>query len=121
MIDHVVPRMACSCAILAIALAHCGCQSMKGPSSWMASTSKPRSNPNNKEVVTYWGQKKDKGKTPNSDELRTKLASGSKDGSSRSSTYESHLRQGNQALRANQLASLVRSSSELGVLPLSFF
>jgi Flp pilus assembly protein TadD len=111
MIDHRVPRMACISAIFAIALAHCGCQSMKGPSSWMASSSKPR-NPNNKEVVTYWGQKKDKGKTPNSDELRTKLANGSKDGSSRSSTYEGHLRQGNQALRANQLAEAKNQAAE---------
>ncbi len=117
MIDHRVPRMACISAIFAIALAHCGCQSMKGPSSWMASTSKPRqSNPNNKEVVTYWGQKKDKGKAPNSDELRTKLASGSKDGSSRSSTYESHLRQGGLALRANQLADAKKEYEKALVL-----
>lgn len=101
MIDHVVPRMACTCAILAIALAHCGCQSMKGPSSWMASSSKPRqSKANNKEIVTYWGQKRDKGKTPNSDDLRAKMANASKDGSS---SFDTHLRMGNSALRANQL------------------
>ena len=70
MINHMLPRMACTSAILVVALAHCGCQSMKGPSSWMAS-SKSRSS-NEKETIRYIGQK-DKPK-PSAEELRAKLA-----------------------------------------------
>lgn len=97
MINHVRPRMACTGAILVVALAHCGCQSMKGPSSWMAS-SKPRAN--EKETIRYIGQK-DKPKA-NPDDLRAKLAN-AKEGS-KSSNFDTHLRNGNQALRNNQLA-----------------
>ena len=105
MLNHVLPRMACSCAIFAIALAHCGCQSLKAPAGW-SSASKPPANPNNKEVVTYWGQKKPKAKTPDVDELKNRMAS-VQDGN-RATTFEGHLRQGNQALGANRLEDAQR-------------
>lgn len=105
MINHVLPRMACSCAIFAIALAHCGCQSLKAPAGW-SSASKPPANPNNKEVVTYWGQKKPKGKAPDMDELKNRMAT-AQDGT-RATTFEGHLRQGNQALGANRLEDAQR-------------
>lgn len=100
MINHVRPRMACSWAIFAIALAHCGCQSLKTPAGW-SSASKPPSNPNHKEVVTYWGQKKPKTKSPDVDELKSRMAKVQE--SPQSTTYEGHLRLGGQALAANRL------------------
>ncbi|MBS0207238.1 MAG: tetratricopeptide repeat protein [Planctomycetes bacterium] len=98
MINHVLPRMACSCAILVIVLAHCGCQSLKTPGSWASAKSKPPANPNDREVVKYWGQK-DKSKAPSMDELKARLAKSQ----STPATYESHLQRGNDALRGNRL------------------
>ena len=102
MIDHVLPRMACSCAIFAIAMAHCGCQSMSGPSGLASAwSSKPRqSNPNDRETSRYMGSKKDKPKGVDSDELKGQFARGAQD---RQSTFESSLRSGNVALRDNRL------------------
>lgn len=106
MINHMLPRMAQSCVILTIALAHCGCQSTGGMSGWTSAwKSKPRqSSPSDKEVVTYWGQKKSKPKQPDMGELKERLAeaSSNREGSSQA-TFENHLKQGNQALRANRL------------------
>ena len=100
MINHMLPRMACSCAILVVALAHCGCQSLKVPTGWASTKPKPPANPNDREVVTYWGQKKDKSKPPSMDELKDRLA---RNQDSKPSTYESTLRRGNEALRNNRL------------------
>jgi Flp pilus assembly protein TadD len=102
MINHVLPRMACSCAILVVALAHCGCQSLSGSPGWTAWKSKPRqAASNDKEVVTYWGQKKKKEKAPDADELKKLLVGAKNDGTK--PTFDSLMRQGTQSLRANRL------------------
>lgn len=105
MMNQLLPRMACSGAILALALAHCGCQSTKGSTGLASAWSKPKpSNPNNREVVTYLGQKKDKPKKPDIDELKERMSTARDEGAaSRQPLFDSHLRQGNQALRANNL------------------
>ena len=76
MINFVLPRMACRCAILAIALAHCGCQSMKGPSGWASAwKSKPATqNPSDSTSERYMGQKRNEPKL-DPDELKKRMAS----------------------------------------------
>lgn len=103
MITHVLPRMACVCAMLVVVLTHCGCISFKGPSGWASAwNSKPKpTNPNDREVVTYWGQKKKEAKPLDKEELRNQMAQGTEE--SRQSSFENHLRIGNQALRDNRL------------------
>ena len=102
--NHGLTRMACSCAIFAFALAHCGCQSLKGPSGWATAwQSKPAStNPSDRETVTYlgFGQKK-KTKQPDADELKSRMDVANKD--SRQTAFDKFLRQGNQGLRDNRL------------------
>ena len=98
MIDHVLPRMACSCAIFAIALAHCGCQSMSGPLGWGSTSSKP-TNPNDRKTSRYVFQKKDKPKPVDPDELKGQFARGAEN---RQSTFETSMRLGNAALQDKQ-------------------
>ena len=100
MINHMLPRMACSYAIFVIALTHCGCQSMKGPNGW-AWTSKTQKNPADREVVTYLGQKKKQPPKADVADLKGRMA-GAKD-EARQPSFESHLRQGSQALGENRL------------------
>ena len=107
MINFVLPRMACRCAILAIALAHCGCQSMKGPSGWASAwQSKPASqNPNDRTSERYWGQKRNEPKL-DPDELARRMPGVQE--ASRPQAFETHLQQGNLALRDNRLADAKR-------------
>lgn len=106
-----LPRMASCCAIAMIALASCGCQSMKGPTG-LASTSKPKptANPADKEIVTYLGQKKSKPKAPDVNELRNQMANAQ---DSSRSKYDTYLKQGNIAL-AN--ASRVRPGDQVQLM-----
>ena len=107
MINFVLPRMACRCAILAIALAHCGCQSMKGPSGW-ASAWKSKPAPQNLADSTterYFGQKRNESKL-DPDELKARMAGVQE--SSRPQAFETHLQKGNLALRENRLADAKR-------------
>ena len=102
--NHVLPRMACSCAILVIALAHCGCQSMTGMSGWATAwKSKPApKNPNDRETVTYLGfNKKKEPKAPDPSELKEKMELAGRE--SREAAFDKYLRQGNLELRENRL------------------
>lgn len=107
--NHVLPRMASSCAILVVALAHCGCASMKSPSEWATAwKAKPTpKNPNDRETINYvgFGKKKDP-KAPNSDELKSKLAVAGKE--SREAAFDKYLRQGNLGLTENRLEDAKR-------------
>ena len=107
--NHVLPRMASSCAILVVALAHCGCASMKSPSEWATAwKAKPTpKNPSDRETINYvgFGKKKDP-KTPNSDDLKSKIASAGKE--SRDAAFDKYLRQGNLGLTENRLEDAKR-------------
>jgi len=102
---HVLPRMACRFAIVAFALAHCGCQSLQGPSGWTSAWKPKPKKPGDREVVTYLGQKKKEPKA-NPEELKARLAEARE--ASEKPTFDMCLREGNRALRENRLADARR-------------
>ena len=107
--NHVLPRMAGSCAILVVALAHCGCASLKSPSEWATAwKAKPApKNPSDRETINYvgFGKKKDP-KAPNSDDLKSKMAMAGKE--SRDAAFDKYLRQGNLGLTENRVEDAKR-------------
>jgi Flp pilus assembly protein TadD len=100
---HVLPRMACGCAIVVFAFAHCGCQSTQNGGGWASAfASKPKPvNPNDRETITYswWGQKKKP--APDVNKLKEYMARGADD-SEHGRIYADHMKLGNQAFRSKR-------------------
>ncbi|MBM4076749.1 MAG: tetratricopeptide repeat protein, partial [Planctomycetes bacterium] len=99
---------------VSMTLALSGCASIKDSSSkWAANWSKrlePKpKDPNNEEIVRYWGQKKKEPKQVEMPaELKERLAQ-KKDDGQRSRDYADRFREGNQKFKENQLEEARRS------------
>ena len=93
-------RPALLCALVVVALATCGCTSMKGTTDKWSTAWKQSTEPNHDETVTYWGQKKKESKPIEMPaELKERLAKKT-DQSQRSRDYADNFKAGN--LRYNE-------------------
>ena len=100
--------------VVVVSLTTSGCASMTGTTdkwatAWRKSTEPKPADPNNEEIVTYWGQKKKETKpAPMSADLKERLAKKS-DPSQPSRDYTDNFKAGNQRLKEGRLEEARRA------------